>query len=195
MNSEGFHICVFSMSGWAVFPYQHTSPLWGEVQLSILCTGSQTGGSDPNQDTLGSGREESSHLRAGSASSYPLPALPAPKVTGNQSPGSAGDAQGTLGLQLWSQAPLPWPPQHPPNSWVPCTAPGSALPGISCTIPAAGTASGTAAFKTLLSKQQSKDQPVLKSVLLQTFRLILKIAKVNGVMKSPMNHLSKSKTL
>lgn len=44
MNSEGFHICVFSMSGWAVFPYQHTSPLWGEVQLSILCTGSQTGG-------------------------------------------------------------------------------------------------------------------------------------------------------
>lgn len=97
-------------------------------------------------------------------------------------------------LQLWSWVPPPWPLQHPPSSWAPCTAPGTALPGASCTIFIAGTASGIAAIKILSSKQQSKDQPILKSVLPLTFRLILKLTKVNGV-QSLMNHPSKSKTL
>lgn len=107
------------MSGWAVFPYQHISPLWREVQLSILCTGSPDWGSDPKQDTFGALFPARAHLRAGTASRYPTPAVPVPKATGNLSPGPAGDAQGLLGLQWWSQAPLSWPLQHPPRAECP----------------------------------------------------------------------------
>lgn len=62
------------------------------------------------------------------------------------------------------------------------------------TISIAGTASGTAAIKILLNKQQSKDPPIKKSVFLQTLRLNLKITEVD-YFQSLIKCSSKSKTL
>lgn len=176
------------MSGWAVFPYQHISPLWSEVQLSNPMHWVARLGIWPKARHIGS----SLPCQSTSQSWHCFHLFHHCTLTGNLSPGPARDVQVP---QLWSRAPPPlWPLRHPPSSWVPCTAPSTALPGASCTISVAGTPFGIAAIKILLSKQQSKDQPILKSVLLQTFRLILKITKVNGV-QSQMNHPSKSKIL
>lgn len=135
-----------------MFPYQHISPLWREMQLSILCTGSPGWGSGPRTHwELSSLPEHISELAL-------PPALPSctPRATGI----CPQDLQEML-RGHWGSSSLLTPP--------------------SCTIPIAGTASGIAAIKILLSKQQSKDQPLLKSVLLQTSRLIFKITKVNGI--------------
>lgn len=87
------------MSGWAVFPYQHISPPWREVQLSILCTGSPDWGSDPKQDTLGALFPARAHLTAGTAFSYPIPAVPIPKATGNL-PRTCRRCSGTTGTPM-----------------------------------------------------------------------------------------------
>lgn len=84
------------MSGWAVFPYQHISPLWREMQLSILCTGSPGWGSGPRTHwELSSLPEHISELALPPA----LPSCtPSSQSHRNLSPGPAGDAQGPLGL-------------------------------------------------------------------------------------------------